>query len=104
MRRVMIFVLTLTMTACAGLLSTQYDPPEVQVVSLQMLEPQGLQQRFRVGLVFLNPNASALPVKGLSYSLALNGYDLLQGVSGDIPTLSPYSETLVELELSTDLV
>lgn len=89
--------------ACAHL-GGDLETPRVRVDSLRLLEAQGLNQRFLVGLRVINPNDRALPVKGLSYTLALNGYDLLEGVSGKIPTLEPFSETLVEIEASTDLV
>lgn len=80
------------------------EPPNVRVDSLRMLEARGLSQRFLVGLRVINPNDRALPVRGLSYTLALNGIDLLEGVSGNVPTLEPFSETLIEVEAATDLV
>ncbi|WP_187407855.1 LEA type 2 family protein [Saccharophagus sp. K07] len=88
---------------CAHL-NGNIESPKVRVDSLRLLEPQGLNQRFLVGLRVINPNDRALSVKGLSYALALNGFNLLEGVSGKIPTLEPFSETLVEIEASTDLV
>ena len=89
--------------ACAHL-GAGLESPKVRVESLQVLEPRGLSQRFLVGLRVINPNDRALPVKGLSYTLALNGYDLLEGVTATVPTLEPFSETLVEVEAATDLV
>lgn len=90
-------------TACAHL-GAGLESPKVRVESIQLLEPRGISQRFLVGLRILNPNDRALPVKGLSYTLALNGIELIEGVTGKVPTLAPYSETLVEVEASTDLV
>lgn len=90
-------------SACAHL-GAGLEPPKVRVDSLQMLESRGISQRFLVGLRVINPNDRALPVKGLSYTLALNGYDLLEGVSGKVPVLEPFSETLVQVEAATDLV
>ena len=89
--------------ACAHL-GAGLEPPKVRVDSLRILEARGLSQRFMVGLRVINPNDRALPVKGLSYTLALNGIDLIEGVTGKVPTLEPFSETLVEVEASTDLV
>lgn len=80
------------------------EPPKVRVDSLQVLESRGLNQRFLVGLRVINPNDRALPIKGLSYTLALNGIDLLEGVTSKVPALEPFSETLVEVEAATDLV
>ncbi|MCR6652503.1 MAG: LEA type 2 family protein [Cellvibrionaceae bacterium] len=89
--------------ACAHL-GAGLEAPKVRVDSLQLLEPRGISQRFLIGLRVINPNDRALPVRGLSYTLALNGYDLLEGVSGKVPVLEPYSETLVQVEAATDLV
>lgn len=89
--------------ACAHL-GTGIEPPKVRVDSLQLLEPRGLSQRFSVGLRVINPNDRVLPVKGLSYTLALNGIELIEGVTNKVPTLEPFSETLVEVEAATDLV
>lgn len=80
------------------------EPPKIRVDSIRILEAQGLSQRFSIGLRVINPNDRALPVKGMSYSLSLNGYDLLDGVTGKVPTLEPFSDTLVEVEATTDLV
>lgn len=90
-------------SACAHL-GAGLEAPKVRVDSLQMLESRGVSQRFLVGLRVINPNDRALPVKGLSYTLALNGFDLLEGVTGKVPVLEPFSETLVEVEAATDLV
>jgi LEA14-like dessication related protein len=90
-------------SACAHL-GNGLEPPKVRVDSLQILEPRGISQRFLVGLRVINPNDRALPVRGLSYTLTLNGYDLLEGVSGQVPVLEPFSETLVQVEAATDLV
>ena len=80
------------------------EPPKVRVDSIQVLESRGLNQRFLIGLRVINPNDRTLPVKGLSYSLSLNGYELLDGVTNQVPTLTPFSETPVEVEAVTDLV
>src|SRR5688572_27978749 len=89
--------------ACAHL-GAKLEEPKIRVDSIELLESRGLNQRFRIGLRVINPNDRVLPVKGLSYSLSLNGYYLLDGVTNKVPTLEPYSETLVEVETATDLV
>jgi LEA14-like dessication related protein len=95
--------LCVMVSACAHF-GAGLEPPKIRVDSIQVLEAQGLNQRFRVGLRVINPNDRALPIKGLSYSLSLNGYGLLDGVTSRVPTLEPFSETSVEVEATTDLV
>lgn len=96
-------ILCVMVGGCAHL-GAKLEEPRIRVESIQVLESRGLSQRFRVGLRVINPNDRVLPVKGLSYSLSLNGYDMLDGVTNRVPTLEPFSETLVEVETATDLV
>lgn len=79
------------------------EEPGIAVSSVKLLDSTGLTQRFRIGLSLTNPNRVALPINGMSYTLSLNGYDLIKGVSADIPTLQAYSETPVVLEGTADL-
>jgi LEA14-like dessication related protein len=100
---VLLVFVCVMVSACAHL-GAGLESPKVRVDSLQLLEPRGISQRFLIGLRVINPNDRALPVRGLSYTLALNGYDLLEGVSGRVPVLEPFSETLIQVEAATDLV
>lgn len=79
------------------------EQPGIALSSVKLLESEGLTQRFQIGLSLTNPNRVALPINGMSYTLSLNGYDLIKGVSADIPTLQAYSETPVLLEGTADL-
>ena len=99
-----LLVLVCVMVGACAHRGADLEPPKIRVDSIQVLEPRGLNQRFRVGLRVINPNDRVLPIKGMSYSLALNGYELLDGVTNKVPTLEPFSETLVEVEAVTDLV
>lgn len=80
------------------------EEPTVKLDSLQLAESTGLSQRFKIGLLLTNPNAVSLPVKGMSYTLSLNGFDLLSGANNQIPTLEAYSETPISIDASSDLV
>ncbi|MEX1034177.1 MAG: LEA type 2 family protein [Cellvibrionaceae bacterium] len=99
----LLIVAALFLPGCA-ILNPKLDRPTLKVDSLTLGESTGLNQRFRIGLLLANPNSVALPVTGMSYTLNLNGYDLLSGVTNQIPTLAAYSETPVTIEASADLV
>lgn len=92
----------LLLQGCASL-GPQLEKPTIKINSLQLMESQGLSQGFKIGLILANPNSRSLPVQGMSYTLSLNGYDLVSGVSNQIPTLAAYSETPVVIEGSADL-
>lgn len=92
----------LLLQGCAGF-SPAIEKPTIKVSSLQVMESEGLSQDFRIGLLMMNPNPRPLPVTGMSYTISLNGYDLISGVSNKIPTLAAYAETPVVIEGSADL-
>jgi len=88
----------------AATLLTNFEKPSVELASVRMLQPNGLSQRFRVGLTITNPNGVALKLTGLTYSLSLEDYKLISGASNEIPTLEAYAQTTVELDASTNLL
>lgn len=102
-RAIFVVLCVVGMSACANL-GGSYDPPKVKVTSLELLPSQGLSQRFLIGLQMTNPNSGPMPIRGFSYTLALNGYDLLDGVSNKMTTIPAYSEQAVTVEASTDLI
>lgn len=89
--------------SCANL-GVGLEAPKIKLVSVGMLPSEGLTQRFRIGLSITNPNAVALPVRGLSYSLALNGIEVVDGVSASVGRLAAYAETPLTLEASSNLL
>jgi LEA14-like dessication related protein len=50
-----------------------------------------------------NPNAMAIPVRGMSYSLQVAGDDFARGVSPKAFTVPAYGETDVQVEMTTNL-
>jgi LEA14-like dessication related protein len=93
-----------TMLASCAWLSPTMQPPKVVLESIQMLPSNGLNQRFNIGLRMTNPNDHPLKVNGISYTLALNGYDLIDGVGNNIPEVAPYSEVTFNVQASTNLM
>ena len=98
-----IFLLSLLLQGCA-ILTPSLEEPGVKISSLSLGESTGLSQKFNIGLLITNPNATAIPVVGMKYTLSLNGYDLISGVTNRIPILAAYTETPVNIEASADLV
>lgn len=98
-----LLVMITTLSGCASL-GVNFEDPQVKVVSLKALPSENLEQRFIIGLRILNPNATALNLVGMSYSLRLQGFDLLSGVKNDIPPIPAYSEVPVEVEASINVI
>ncbi len=90
------------LSGCANLVPTQ--PPKVSLVYLKRLPPEGLDQRFLLGLRLSNPNKKALPLRSLHYKVSLNGRELVTGMSGPLPTIAAQGDTLVELDARMNLI
>lgn len=88
---------------CASV-SPRFEQPTVEVLSLKMLPSAGLEQRFDVGLKVVNPNNRALNIRGMSYSLIVEGFTVASGVTADVPEVGPYAEARFTLPASTSLV
>lgn len=92
---------------CAGLallagcatFSPLIEPPEITVARFQVVDVQLLEQRYALTLRVQNPNDFALPIKGLSFHLSLNGMPFAHGVSDRAVRIEAYSEALVDISV-----
>ena len=98
-----VLLVLLLATACASL--GQYpEAPRVSLVSIQPGEMTLFEQRFAVQLRVLNPNASAIPVQGLSYALEINGREFAYGASAQSIEIPAFGEALLDVEISSNLL
>ncbi len=96
-----ILILGIYLTGCTGL-KTDYETPIVSITSFNAIPGEGIVPRFEIGLHIVNPNRSALDLKGISYTIALEGHTLLTGVSNKLPRIEAYGEGDILLEGSVD--
>lgn len=80
-----------------------FDPPIVTVQSFRAVPGDGIAPAFEIGLRVVNPNRDALKIKGLAYSIALEGRPLLSGVGKDLPTVPGYSEEIITVSANASL-
>ncbi|MDQ2076497.1 LEA type 2 family protein [Marinimicrobium sp. ABcell2] len=78
--------------------------PQVKVTHVQLLPPQGLEQRIAVRLAIINPNSRDLSLRGISYTIGIENFDLLSGATSQLPVLKAYEETPVTVEVSANLL
>lgn len=101
-------LLCVALALLSGCLSPWPDfvKPRVSVTGVRLLPALAgeLAPRIGVNLRISNPNPDDLKIVGASYSLALQGHDVLNGVSASVPVLKAYSDTPVELQLSTNIL
>lgn len=96
-----LLALLLIVSGCASL-SMPFERPDVKLVSVKLLPSDGMEQRLAIGLRITNPNNVTLNLVGMKYSLSLQGFDLLSGVTKDIPSIEGYSDTSLEVIATVD--
>ena len=88
---------------CAAL-QPGYETPQVTISSFEALPSQGVIPRFQIGLHIINPNRTPLDLKGVSYTISLEGNKILTGVSNQLPKIEAYGEGNVVLNASVDFL
>ncbi|MBB6520438.1 LEA type 2 family protein [Pseudoteredinibacter isoporae] len=84
-----LLVLLGVLSACSHLPNT-FEEPRLQVLDIQMLPGENLSPTFNIKLKVDNPNRFDLDVVGASYSVSLQGFEVIHGVAKDIPTIGAY--------------
>ncbi len=100
---ILIILFGFYLTGCAELQS-DYEIPTVSITSFNAIPGEGMAPRFEIGLHIVNPNRSALELKGISYTVNIEGHNLLTGVSNKLPRIEAYGEGDVLLEASVDFI
>jgi len=91
------------LVACSSL-PRQLAAPRVELVELRLLQASFDGQRFAVRLVLDNPNAVAIPVRFLEFSVRLAGEGLLDGQSALPFTLPALGRSTVDVEVFSNIV
>lgn len=89
--------------ACATL-SPDYEEPTVTLSSFNAIPSEGMVPAFEIGLRIINPNSQTLNLEGIVYTISLEGYELVKGVGKDFPVIEGYSEGVVTLTASANLL
>jgi len=96
-----IFIVAL-LGGCASL-QTDFKEPTVSVTSFRALPSEGMAPRFEIGLHVTNPNRMAIELEGLSYTVNIEGHQILTGVENELPVIEGYGEGNVTLTATADL-
>ena len=90
-------------TGCA---TTRHDfeEPSVSVTSFTPLSSEGLAPRFEIGMRVVNPNPENLSLRGISYKLFLNDYDVLDGAANGLPVVPAYGEAEFKVIATVGLI
>lgn len=102
MRRLLPALLFCLVTAGCSSLSP-VKKPVVNVTGFQILPANQLAPRFAIDMNVMNPNSIPLRLRGISYSIAVEGHPLLRGVSNQLPQIPAYGEASITLNATADL-
>lgn len=94
---------SLGLAGCSSL-QPKLEQPTVKVAGLQLLPAQGLSQPIEVSLLIANPNDRDLTLRGMSYTVGIENFDVLSGVSNQLPTLTAYQETPVKVVVTANVL
>ena len=95
--------LLLLLTACGGLVPG-YEPPQVNITSFGLAPNSGATPRFNIGVQVVNPNRVVLPLRGMSYEVAIEGTRVLSGATPNLPTVPAFGMADFVIEASPDLL
>jgi LEA14-like dessication related protein len=101
-RAVLLVVAALTLSGCAGL-GRGLETPNVTVSSFRALPSESMMPAFEIGLRIINPNGVALNLRGVSYTVSLEGNEVIKGVANDLPVIDAYGEGEIKLTAAANL-
>ena len=89
----LILLAAASLSGCAGM-GSGYETPTVSVQSFRPIasDTGGGLPAFEIGLHVINPNLEPLELVGVSYTISLDGHDLIKGVGNDLPVIEGYGE------------
>ena len=91
----------LLLGACA--LTPKFIPPRLSVVDVQIESSDLWEQRLKVRMRVQNPNDRRLPVKGLEYTIEVEGQQFASGESAASFVVPPMGEAEFDMNVTTNL-
>jgi LEA14-like dessication related protein len=102
MRSLLVIFAALSLSGCS-LFVPKLERPTLSVVSVQMLKSDLWHQELKVRMRVQNPNDRALPVKGLTYQLEVDGEEFAHGMSGDSFVVPALGEAEFDMSVSANM-
>ena len=97
------FIFSLLIVSGCASIRHGYEKPVVTITSFKAIPTGNLIPQFEIGLRIVNPNRLPLKLKGISYTIAIEGHKIMTGVSNQLPSIEAYGEDNVVLKASVGL-
>lgn len=101
-RAPLVCTLAVALGACS-LFVPKLQPPTLSVVNVELLKGDLWHQQLKVRMRVQNPNERALPIKGLSYRLDLDGEEFAHGQSAASFVVPASGEAEFDMSVSANM-
>jgi LEA14-like dessication related protein len=101
-RALFVMIALLLLGGCAGL--NPESEPRVSLANLQVQEVRGLETVFLVELRILNPDDTALQLRGIDCELIVDGRPFATGLSGGSYEVPPYGSLTMPVRLYASML
>lgn len=93
------------LSACAALRS-DYETPTVSVQSFRPVTSSNGSgfPEFEILLHVTNPNLQPLELAGVAYTISLDGHEVIEGVSNEIPVIEGYGQGSFTLTAAVNVI
>lgn len=102
LRVVLLIALAVVLQGCGGL-RPGYESPTVTISSFKAIPSEAGLPAFEIGLRVVNPNIKPLELRGVAYTISIEGHDIIKGVGNDLPVIDGYGEGEFKLTASANL-
>jgi LEA14-like dessication related protein len=97
-----VFLAVLGLSGCS-LFVPKLQAPRLSVVDLQLQRGQLWQQKLRVRMHVENPNDRVLPIKGITYTLDVNGQEFAHGESAASFVVPALGEAEFDMNMTANM-
>ena len=99
-----LFCLWICLGAGCTSLRPGFEKPSVSITSFKPMASQSLTPKFEIGMHVVNPNATKLSLRGMSYKLFLNDYEVVEGAANELPDVPAYGEAEFKVIATVGLI
>jgi len=101
-RPIAVFLAVLGLSGCS-LFVPKLQAPRLSVVDLQFQKGQLWQQKLKVRMHVENPNDRVLPIKGITYTLDVNGQEFAHGESAASFVVPALGEAEFDMNMTANM-
>ena len=102
-RFVLLAALLVPLAGC-GTLRPGFEAPTVNVQGFRAVPSEQSLPAFEIDLAVSNPNASALKLAGIAYTVSLDGREVITGVGNKLPEIAAYGTETFTVTAQFDLL